>query len=186
MRNTDPKDRIEQMGRSWKFAFVMGALSALLGILVAIDPGTSLVVLAILIGVEFVISGLFRLLRALADPTAPDRLLLAIIGVVLMLVGVFLIRHLDATLLLVSALVGVFWIVLGIIEFSAGIMAASGGARVWLLVTGGLGVIAGIVVLAYPVGTLLTLALLVGLWLIIRGVVQMASAWAARGAAPSR
>ncbi|MBO0746972.1 MAG: DUF308 domain-containing protein, partial [Acidimicrobiaceae bacterium] len=68
--------------------------------------------------------------------------------------------------------------------FSGGLMVASGGSRVWLLVTGALGVIAGIVVLAYPVGSLLTLALLVGLWLIFRGAVQMSVAWALRDQGP--
>jgi uncharacterized membrane protein HdeD (DUF308 family) len=176
----DPKDQVERAARSWKMTFVWGALTAILGLLVVIDPGTSLVVLAILIGVEFLISGVFRLVHALTDSGAQDRVLWAIIGVALMLVGLFLIRHLHVTLLLVTALVGVFWIVVGIIEVIAGLIGASGGNRVWLLITGGLGVIAGIVVLAYPVGSLLAVALVVGLWLIIRGIVQMGHAWTMR------
>jgi len=179
----DP-DQVGQVARSWKMAFALGAMTTLLGILVTIDPGTSLVLLAILIGVEFFLSGLFRLIHALTDQSAHDRVLWAVVGVLLMLVGLYLIRHLHVTLLLVATLVGVFWIIVGIIEFSGGLMVASGGTRVWLLVTGLLGVIAGIVVLAFPVGTLLTLALLIGLWLIFRGIVSMGVAWALRNEAP--
>lgn len=177
---TDPRDQIEQLGRSWKLVFGVGAVSTILGILIAIDPGTSLVLLAILIGVEFVISGLFRLMRALSDRAAEDRLLWAIIGVVLMLVGVFLIRHLGVTLLFVSTLVGVFWVVVGITEIGAGLMAPAGSGRGWALVTGLIGVAAGIVVLVYPVGSLLALALVIGLWLIVKGVAQMWVAWRLR------
>ena len=179
----DPKDQIGQVARSWKMAFALGAMTTILGILVTIDPGTSLVLLAILIGVEFFLSGLFRLIRSLTDQSAHDRVLWAVVGVLLMLVGLYLIRHLHITLLLVATLVGVFWIIVGIIELTGGLMVASGGTRVWLVVTGLLGVIAGIVVLAFPVGTLLTLALLIGLWLIFRGIISMGVAWALRNEA---
>lgn len=179
-RIPDGKGPVEELGRSWKLTLTVGAITTILGVLVLIRPDTSLVVLAILIGVQFLVMGLFRLIHALSDSQAQNRVLWAILGVALMLVGLFLIRHLHVTLLLVAALVGVFWIVTGIMEFAFAFVAPAGSGRGWLLFMGALAVIGGIIVLAYPVGSLLALALLVGIWLIVMGIAEMAAAWAAR------
>lgn len=178
---TDPFGGMGLWGRSWGSAFVIGLITLLLGVVVTIDPGSSLVLVAILVGAEFVASGVYRLARSLAGEGAHDRALSAVIGVVLVLVGLFLVRHLDLTLLLVSTLVGVFWIASGIAEVTAGLSLPRGSGGGWLVTTGLLGAVAGVVVLAYPVGTLLTLALLVGIWLIVRGIGQMVAAVAIRG-----
>src|SRR5579875_1308317 len=168
------------MARDWRAAFGIGLVTTILGILVTVDPASSLVFVAIVVGVEFVVSGIFRLFRGVSDGGGGHGILSSIVGVVLILVGLFLLRHIDLTLLLVSTLVGIFWVVTGIIELTIGVAAPAGlGAR-WLILTGALATVAGIVVLVYPVGTLLTLALLVGIWLIIRGVGQMMAAWALR------
>lgn len=171
------------MTRDWRFAFGVGLLTAILGVLVTIDPASSLVFVAILVGVEFIVSGVFRLFRSVDRWDGGASVLSAVVGVVLILVGLFLLRHIDLTLLLVSTLVGIFWIVTGIIEVTIGVAAPGGFGARWLILTGALAGVAGIVVLVYPVGTLLTLALLLGIWLIIRGIGQMIAAFALRRAA---
>jgi uncharacterized membrane protein HdeD (DUF308 family) len=47
---------------------------------------------------------------------------------------------------------------------------------------GALGVVAGIVVLGYPVASAVALARLLGLWLVLLGVAETAMAFALRGA----
>jgi uncharacterized membrane protein HdeD (DUF308 family) len=52
--------------------------------------------------------------------------------------------------------------------------------RGWTGVMGVLGVLAGLIVLVYPAISLLTLAVVLGVWLIIRGAMQVALAFNVR------
>jgi len=52
--------------------------------------------------------------------------------------------------------------------------------RGWTAVMGVLSILAGIIVLAYPGLTLVTLAVILGIWLLIFGVMEIALAWRLR------
>jgi uncharacterized membrane protein HdeD (DUF308 family) len=52
--------------------------------------------------------------------------------------------------------------------------------RGWSIFFGIIGTIAGVVVLAYPFDSIVTLALVVGIWLIILGVMELISAFGMR------
>ena len=83
-----------------------------------------------------------------------------------------LIRHLHLTLALVGLLVGLSWIVQGI----AGLMSAFCGPRegaVWWAVFGAVSLIAGIVVTASPLSSVTVLAVLVGIWLLVIGLLEI-------------
>jgi uncharacterized membrane protein HdeD (DUF308 family) len=181
----DPREHLELLAKSWRLAFVAGFITMLAGIVVTLEPGTSLIVIAILVGAEFIASGMYRIIRSFTDNGSHGRVLFGILGVLSILVGAILIRHFDLTLLLVSTVVGVIWIALGVSEITIGFSSSDPSARRWLAGIGILGVIAGVVILAYPVSSLLTLALLLGIWLIIRGVAEMSAALATRRAQKS-
>ena len=83
-----------------------------------------------------------------------------------------LIRHLHLTLALIGLLVGLSWIVQGI----AGLMSAFCGPRegaVWWAVFGSVSLIAGIVVTASPLSSVTVLAVLVGIWLLVLGLLEI-------------
>ena len=83
-----------------------------------------------------------------------------------------LIRHLHLTVALIGLLVGLSWIVQGI----AGLMAAFSGPRegaAWWGVFGSISLIAGIVVIASPVSSVTVLAVLVGIWLLVIGLLEI-------------
>ena len=86
-----------------------------------------------------------------------------------------LIRHLHLTLALVGLLVGLSWIIQGI----AGLMSAFCGPRegaVWWAVFGAVSLIAGIVVTASPLSSVTVLAVLVGIWLLVLGLLEVVAA----------
>ena len=83
-----------------------------------------------------------------------------------------LIRHLHLTLALIGLLVGLSWIIQGI----AGLMSAFCGPRegaVWWAVFGSVSLIAGIVVTASPLSSVTVLAVLVGIWLLVIGLLEI-------------
>ena len=166
-----PPPTVLLMINGWQATVMLGLVTLVLGVIVTAHPNGSLRVVAILIGIAAMISGLFQLIRA-ADRSAQHRLWLGIAGLLFIALGVVLIRHLHVTLALVGLLVGLSWIVQGI----AGLMSAFCGPRegaVWWAVFGSVSLIAGIVVIASPLSSVTVLAVLVGIWLLVLGLLEI-------------
>jgi len=161
------------MSSTWKVTLFTGVVTLILGIIVAFKPGGSLNVVAVLLGVLALISGIFQLVRVF-DRAEPHRVWLGISGVVL-------IRHLHLTVALIGLLVGITWIVQGV----AALIAAFSGARegaVWWGIFGAISLIAGIVVTANPSTSITVLAALLGIWFIVMGVFEIIGAFLFRRA----
>jgi uncharacterized membrane protein HdeD (DUF308 family) len=171
------------MASTWKVTLFTGVVTLILGIIVAFHPGGSLNVVAVLLGVLALISGIFQLVRVF-DRAEPHRVWLGISGFVYVVVGVVLIRHLHLTVALIGLLVGITWIVQGV----AALIAAFSGARegaVWWGVFGAISLIAGIVVTANPSTSITVLAALIGIWFVVMGVLQIIGAFLIRRALSS-
>ncbi len=169
------------MARTWQMTLFLGVVTLVLGIVVTIHPSGSLNVIAVLVGILVIVSGLFHLVRVF-DPAEPHRLWLTISALLLIVVGVVLIRHLNLTVGLMGLLIGITWIVQGI----AALAGAFGGPRegaVWWGVFGAISLIAGIVVTASPVTSATVLAVLLGIWFIIMGLFEVVAAFIIRHAA---
>jgi uncharacterized membrane protein HdeD (DUF308 family) len=169
-----PPPTVLLMINSWQATMILGLVTIVLGVIVTAHPNGSLRVTAVLIGIAAMVSGLFQLIRA-ADRTAHHRLWLGICGLFFIALGVVLIRHLHLTLALVGLLVGLSWIIQGI----AGLMSAFCGPRegaVWWAAFGSVSLIAGIVVTASPLSSVTVLAVLVGIWLLVIGLLEIVAA----------
>lgn len=168
---------------TWQATLFIGIATLILGIIVTIHPSGSLSVIAVLLGVLLIVSGIFHLIRALSR-SEQHRTWLGISGLLFIVVGVVLIRHLDLTVAAIGLLVGITWIVQGV----AAIIAAFSGARdgaAWWAVFGFISLVAGIVVTAAPVTSVTVLAVLLGIWFIIMGVFEIALAFMIRHALSS-
>jgi len=166
-----PPPTVLLMINGWQATLILGLVTIVFGVIVTAHPNGSLRVLAVLVGIAMIVSGIFHLIRA-ADRKAQHRLWLGIGGLVFIALGVVLIRHLHLTLALVGLLVGLSWIVQGI----AGLMSAFCGPRegaVWWAVFGSVSLIAGIVVTASPLSSVTVLAVLVGIWLLVIGLLEI-------------
>ena len=160
------------LAQSWQATIIVGAITLILGIIVSFHPGGTLNVLAVLLGILAICSGIFHLVRVFGRG-AGHRVWNGIAGLLWIVVGVLLIRHLNLTIAVVGLWVGIVWIVQGV---TALIVSASGGVREgrgWGIAFGVLSLIAGIVVVASPVNSLTALALLLGIWFIIMGIFEI-------------
>jgi uncharacterized membrane protein HdeD (DUF308 family) len=169
-----PPPTVLLMINSWQATVILGLVTIVFGVIVTTHPNGSLRVLAVLVGIALIVSGIFHLIRA-ADRKAEHRLWLGIAGLLLVAIGVVLIRHLHLTLALIGLLVGVSWIVQG----AAGLMSAFSGPRegaAWWAVFGSVSLIAGIVVTASPLSSVTVLAVLVGIWLLVIGLFEIVAA----------
>jgi uncharacterized membrane protein HdeD (DUF308 family) len=160
------------LASSWQAAMLLGALTLILGIIVTAKPTGSLNVLAVLIGILLILSGLFHLIRVF-DPREPHRIWLGIAGLLFIVIGVVLIRHLHLTRSLIGLIVGITWIVQGLAALIGGIGGGVREGRAWWIVFGLVSLIAGIVVAATPADSLTVLAALLGIWFIIMGIFEI-------------
>jgi uncharacterized membrane protein HdeD (DUF308 family) len=169
-----PPPTVLLMLTDWQATLMLGLVTVVFGVIVTAHPNGSLRVLAILVGIAAIVSGIFHLIRTF-DQAAQHRLWLGISGLAFIAIGLLLIRHLHLTLALIALLVGLSWIVQGI----AGLMSAFSGPRegaAWWGVFGIVSLIAGIVVVAAPESSVTVLAVLVGIWLLVLGLLEVVAA----------
>ena len=180
--NDPPSPAPALLTGSWQAAMLLGALTLILGIIVTAHPTGSLNVLAVLLGILLILSGIFHLIRVF-DPREPNRIWLGIAGLLFIVIGVVLIRHLHLTRSLIGLIIGVTWIVQGLTALIAGIGGGAREGRAWWIVFGVVSLIAGIVVAATPASSLTVLATLLGIWFIIMGIFEIIGGFILRHAA---
>ena len=152
-----------------------GLLSVVLGGVVLFWPGATLDVVAVLFGLYFLVSGAVRVVTGLIIPlTGGLRVLNILIGVLIFIVGVAAIRNPLASLAVLGMVVGIAWILEGIMSL---VETESGGSRWYAIAYGIISILAGAVVLFLPVGSLTALVIFGGIFLVVLGIVGMVRAF---------
>ena len=152
-----------------------------LGIVLALRPSQSLNVICVFIGILLIIGSIFHFIRAL-DHEEEHRAWIAIGGMVELVIGIVMIRHLGLTQAVIGLLIGIVWIVQGVVALLAGIMGGTKGSRGWAIAFGIISLIAGIVVVTVPQSSITALATLLGIWFIIMGLFELAAGFVLRSA----
>lgn len=170
----EPRDVLVRIGRSWGWFTFFGVVSIVAGILALVWPGHALVALATVFGAWLVISGVFSLVGAIAhDDSVGTRVFRGILGLLGLLIGLYALRHVLLTVVALGLVLGIYWIIDGVTELFTAIERPGLPGRGWVAVVGVLGIIAGIVLLAWPRISVAVLALLVGIWLLVYGVLYL-------------
>ena len=178
---------LRAVGSSWGWTLAFGVLTTIAGIVVVSWPGRTLLVIAVLLGIQIVVSGIFRLVASFAVPgeAAGARILLALIGLLSIGVGIICLRNVIDSLEVLALIIGVFWILHGLVEIMMAISDPSLPRRGLVALTGAIGMVAGIVLIGDPGITLVTLASISGFWLIVYGLSQVFLSFRARSARAS-
>ena len=99
---------------------------------------------------------------------------IAVRGLIALLFGIMLLAWPGISILLLALFFGAYAFVDGIITLVAAINYKAGaGQRAWLFVRGICGIIVGIVTFFWPAITAIVLALLIGAWALIAGVMEL-------------
>jgi uncharacterized membrane protein HdeD (DUF308 family) len=171
------------VSKLWTATLWSGLLTALLGVLILLWPGKSLIVASALFGGYLLISGILQVILALALHTsAGGRILLFLSGAVSVVLAVLAFRHFGEgyALLLLAIWVGIGFIFRGTAALASGISDRGDSGRGLAIVTGIVTILAGIVTLAWPFDSIATLTLVVGIWLVVIGLFEIAGAFAVR------
>lgn len=156
---------------------LIGLLGVAAGVIVLSKPGDSLKALAVIVGIFVLVDGIFEIIVALGRHVQ-NRGYVALVGVLSLIVGIFLIRHPVAGVVAVALVIGFWLIAIGVIRLLGVFERAE--HRIWNLFVAVVEVIAGIVVVSSPGIGYATLALLVGISFIVNGAGMFALGWTAR------
>jgi uncharacterized membrane protein HdeD (DUF308 family) len=154
------------------FLIVAGVLGAIAGILALVYPDITLLALALIAGINLMLLGILALIESFGgDRDAGDRVLAGVIGILGLIAGLVVIRRPGESLLALVVIIGVWLVVTGIVDFIRAFSRLEN--RALRLLAALVDVILGILILALPKLSLGTLAILVGLAFLIRGVVAV-------------
>jgi uncharacterized membrane protein HdeD (DUF308 family) len=159
------RDLLRVVGKSWGWVLFFGIVTLILGVLVVARPRDTIYAIAILLGIWLFVAGLFRIVVAIADheDTGGTRWMMAILGLLSVVIGILFLRHTNETVATITFLIGLFWVVGGIIEFFTSYSDHGSPARGFRIGMGVLAFAAGIVTLVWPHVTLGVLAVLMGI-----------------------
>ena len=178
----DVAEVLAGVGRHWGWVLTFGILTLLAGLAALAWPGRTIVVVAVLFGIQLVAAGIFRFVAAFAadEKSGATRVLLALLGVLSLVAGLYALRHILVTVAALALLLGIFWIVNGAVELFAALSLRGMPGRGWTVLMGLVSVLAGVVVLAYPGSSLATLCVPLAFWLLVYGITEIVLAFQLR------
>jgi uncharacterized membrane protein HdeD (DUF308 family) len=169
----------------WKSALVSGILSLIVGAAILAWPGISILAAAIAFGVYLLITGAAQVVFALSlRVSAGSRILLFISGAASLILAVLAFRHFGQgyAVLLLAIWIGIGFIFRGVATTVSAISDPALPGRGWSIFIGVISLLAGIVVLASPFASIVTLAIVVGVWFVVIGVFEIVSSFGIRKA----
>jgi len=181
----DLTDVLRRAGGAWGWLLAMGLVTIGAGVSMFFFTGQALYFIAILFGIYLIVSGIFHFVSAFSVPGEEGwlRPLYALLAALSVVVGVYLVNHKILSLLVLTLLVGLFWVFAGALQLMIGIEFRALPNRGGTIIAGAVDIIAGWVLVFFPgIGTF-ALALLLGVWLVVRGAVLVAGSMQLRAIA---
>jgi len=182
---TDIGAALARLGKAWRWLVAYGVLSVLAGVVAIVWPGATLVVIAIVFALQLLVGAVYQFVFVFAIPHESGwlRALVALVAILSLVVSVYLLGHVGLTLLVLAILLGAYWIAQGVIEVFVAVGHPEIRNRAWVLVSGLLSVVAGIIVAVFPGISLFTLTIVLGVWLIFFGAILIGRGWMLRSLA---
>ena len=150
----------------WWLVALLGVVSVVAGVILVFKPSHSLATLAVIFGIFLLLDGIAALVSSFRRED--DRALLAIVGVLGIVVGIILIRHPTHAVNAIGLVIGIWLVVAGAIRL---VGAITGRRRLIIgLLLAALEICIGIAVVSNPHIGYATLAVLIGIWLILNGL----------------
>jgi uncharacterized membrane protein HdeD (DUF308 family) len=169
--------------RLWKSGLALGILNLLLGAVVLISPGDSIVVASVVFGVYLLVSGIAQAIVAFTvDMSVGSRVLFFISGALSVVLGYFAFRDFNngAAVWMLAVWIGTGFLFQGVTATALAIEVPALPERGWYVFVGILTVVAGVVTLVWPISSIVVLTITAGTWLVLIGMTEVVWAVSAR------
>jgi uncharacterized membrane protein HdeD (DUF308 family) len=174
---TNAADNLRPITTFWWLFVLFGVVTLGVGVFFVVSPHETLSTFTVIAGIFLLVDGVLAIFASIFAG-GDGRGLLALIGVLSAIAGLVLIKKPFDTLVVFTMIVGVWFVVAGIVRFVVALASPEG--RSGNIVTAILDLIAGIVILSWPDLGLSTLAVIIGIVLILRGLFFIVSGWQLR------
>ncbi|MCK7622216.1 HdeD family acid-resistance protein [Streptomyces sp. RS10V-4] len=175
-QGTAPADDVVSAlaNRGWQALITIGLASIALGAVVLAWPGETLRVLGIAFGVYLLVSGVLQLVAAFGTHVPGHlRAMHVVAGALSILLGLICFRGTLQSILLLALWIGFGWLMSGIMMTAAAGSAPQTPARGWQLFLGIVTLLAGIVLIVSPFGSIAVLAMVAGIMAVVLGAVEV-------------
>ena len=170
-------DHLRPITTLWWVFVLFGVVTLGVGVFFVVSPHETLSTFTVIAGIFLLIDGVLAIFASILNK-GDGRGLLALVGVLSAIAGLVLIKKPFDTLVVFTLIFGVWFVVAGIVRFVSAFASPEG--RGGNIVTAILDLIAGIVILSWPDLGLSTLAVIIGIVLILRGLFFIVSGWQLR------
>ena len=151
----------------WWLLVLVGLVSVVAGGILVAKPSHSLATLAVVFGIFLLIDGIVDLVSSFTR-AEDNRALAAIVGLLAIVIGILLIRHPTTAVSAIGLLIGIWLVAAGVVRL---LRAITGGRHVLIrLAIALLEIAVGVLVVSAPHLGYNTLAIVIGIWLIINGL----------------
>jgi uncharacterized membrane protein HdeD (DUF308 family) len=161
----------------WPLLAAFGAVVLALGIFFVVSPEHALSTISVIVGILLLIDGVLALIASVLG-RGEGRGLIALVGALSGIAGLILIKHPFHSLVAFTMIVGVWFVVAGVMRLVSTLPSAD--ERAAGLAIGGLDLLGGIVLLAWPDLGLKTAAVIIGIVLVLRGALFLSAGWQLR------
>jgi uncharacterized membrane protein HdeD (DUF308 family) len=160
--------------RLWWLLALFGVLLLGVGVFFVVSPHDTLSTFAVIAGIFLLVDGVIAITASIFG-SGDGRALLALIGVLSVIAGVILIKKPFETVVVFTLIIGVWFVVEGVVRFVAAFASPEGRAGNILIAL--LDLTAGVAILAWPDLGLATLAVIIGIALVGRGLLFIVAGW---------
>jgi uncharacterized membrane protein HdeD (DUF308 family) len=158
--------------KSWPWIVLLGVVNIGIGLAAILWPEKTATILAWLFGLQILVLGILRLVSAIRVSESDVRGLLVVFGALGVAVGLVVIRNPFEALTTLFLIVGVFWLVWGLVEI-LGAVFGSGTDRAAQAIGGVVYLVLGIFLVAATDLSVTVTAVVVGAFLVVTGIVLL-------------
>lgn len=178
---------VSRLADHWGLVLTFGLMTSALGLALALWPEATLGVLAFLLAVQLIVTGVLRIVSAVASRQLDGglRALLGLVGALGVLGGLLLLRSPLQTLTALGLLLGAWWVISGVVDLVSALVGRGGRGRGANVVMGLVSLVAGAYLVLNPEITLPALVVLCCVWLFGYGGITIIAALQLRSVARS-
>lgn len=164
-------------GMVWWMILIRGIALLLLGLLAVAWPGLTFIVIAYLFALYVLVAGVINTVYGITGIGNRRAWFLSVIlGIAEIAVSIYVLRVPILTLAVFAAVVGITFMLQGILGIIVSFTDRDVGTRVFDTIGGILGIIAGFFILRYPLSGGIAFAWVIGIYGLVTGAIAIATA----------
>jgi uncharacterized membrane protein HdeD (DUF308 family) len=169
---------LHALAKNWWLLLLRGIAGIIFGVLAFVWPGITLLTLVIFYGAYALIDGIFAIMAAIRGGGAQSRWWLTLIGILGIAAGLLTFLWPGMTALVLALFIGAWSLIHGIFEIVGAIRIRKEiDNEWWLILSGALSVVFGLVMLILPGAGALALVWVIGAYSIIFGALLIGFAF---------